>query len=586
MIVAAVLVPLFMLLYYRFCGVVADVALVLNMLILFAIMLALKVAFTLTGLVGLALTVGMAVDNNVLVFERLREEQDRGATLRMAIRNAFHRAGATIVDCNLTHLIAASVLYWLGNEQLRGFAIPLWIGVATSMYTSVFVAHVIFNVAEKRGWIARANMARWIGHTNIDFMGLAPYCIAGSIIITVLGAGLAGWRHWNGTLLDIDFTGGISVQAIFDEPQNVAVVRNLLEKDGHLKDVTVTDVKTPGETAVRQFIINTSTPEMETVRKTLVQVFGNKLAHNSVSFAEPKLIAAEPVPAPAAGQKPAGPAKESPAGPKKPGEAPKQNQSRSGLPRGPMLAMAQLGNDPHSRSTKTGTVPIFASAKMGLSPLETFPFEMLLAMADAPAKSAEKPATAEKAEKPAATEPAAKGKPAAAPAPAQPAEPSKTAPATPPPAPPATGTPSPEAEPPAATLAEHFIGGSESELTFKRPVQQLAVEQWLTSAIEAMKLDPKSFTWEVSKPAGVKGEGERTQWNLKTTLAPEKTNALLTTFRRTSPPGRSSPLRVSSVAPWPLTRRSWPSTPWSSVGPASSCISGSDSRAWRSDWRP
>ena len=150
MAIAAALVPLFMLMYYRFCGVVADVALLLNMLILFSVMLSLKVAFTLTGLVGLALTVGMAVDNNVLVFERLREEQDRGATLRMAIRNAFHRAGATIVNCNLTHLIAASVLYWLGNEQLRGFAIPLWIGVATSMYTSVFVAHVIFDIAEKR----------------------------------------------------------------------------------------------------------------------------------------------------------------------------------------------------------------------------------------------------------------------------------------------------------------------------------------------------------------------------------------------------------------------------------------------------
>ena len=62
------------------------------------------------------------------------------------------------MDCNLTHLIAASVLYWLGNEQIRGFAIPLWIGVATSMYTSVFVAHVIFDVAEKRRWIAKANM--------------------------------------------------------------------------------------------------------------------------------------------------------------------------------------------------------------------------------------------------------------------------------------------------------------------------------------------------------------------------------------------------------------------------------------------
>ena len=108
MLIAVILVPLFMLWYYRFAGIVANIVLVLNMLMLVAIMLTIKAAFTLTGFAGLALTVGMAVDNNVLVFERLREEMDRGATLRMAIRNAFQRAGTTIIDCNLTHLIAAT----------------------------------------------------------------------------------------------------------------------------------------------------------------------------------------------------------------------------------------------------------------------------------------------------------------------------------------------------------------------------------------------------------------------------------------------------------------------------------------------
>ena len=121
----------------------------LNMLILFAVMLAFKAAFTLTGFAGLALTVGMAVDNNILVFERLREEHDRGATLRMAIRNAFHRAGTTIIDCNLTHMIAATVLWFLGTDQLKGFAVTLWLGVVTSMYTSVFVSHVIFDDRRK-----------------------------------------------------------------------------------------------------------------------------------------------------------------------------------------------------------------------------------------------------------------------------------------------------------------------------------------------------------------------------------------------------------------------------------------------------
>ena len=174
MIISSILVPLFMLWYYRFSGLVANIALVLNMLMLLAVMLTIKAAFTLTGFAGLALTVGMAVDNNVLVFERLREELERGATVRMAIRNAFHRAGATIIDCNLTHMIAATVLYMIGSDQVKGFAVTLWLGVATSMYTSVFVARVIFDIAEKRQWITKVKMLRVIGHTNIDFMGWFP----------------------------------------------------------------------------------------------------------------------------------------------------------------------------------------------------------------------------------------------------------------------------------------------------------------------------------------------------------------------------------------------------------------------------
>ena len=223
MIISSILVPLFMLWYYRFSGMVANIALFLNMLMLFAVMLTIKAAFTLTGFAGLALTVGMAVDNNVLVYERLREELERGATVRMAIRNAFHRAGATIIDCNLTHMIAATVLYMIGSDQVKGFAVTLWLGVATSMYTSVFVARVIFDIAEKRQWITKVKMLRVIGHTNIDFMGWFPYCLTASILITVMAIVVS--FHRGKGLFDIDFTGGVSVQALFDQPQDTAVVR-------------------------------------------------------------------------------------------------------------------------------------------------------------------------------------------------------------------------------------------------------------------------------------------------------------------------------------------------------------------------
>ena len=131
----------------------------------------------------------------------------------MAIRNAFHRAGTTIIDCNLTHLIAATVLWYLGSDQLKGFAITLGVGVVTSMFTSVFVARVIFDVAEKRQWLTKAKMLRLIGHTHIDFMRWFPPCVTASILITVMAIVVSFYRGKG--LFDIDFTGGVSVQARF-----------------------------------------------------------------------------------------------------------------------------------------------------------------------------------------------------------------------------------------------------------------------------------------------------------------------------------------------------------------------------------
>jgi SecD/SecF fusion protein len=300
MIIACVLVPLFMLFYYHFSGLVANIALALNMLILFAVMRACNAAFTLTAFAGLALTVGMAVDNNILVFERLREELDRGATLRMAIRNAFHRAGTTIVDCNVTHLIVAIVLWYLGSDQLKGFAITLGVGVVTSMFTSVFVARVIYDVAEKRQWLTKAKMLRLIGHTNFDFMGWFPYCLTASILITVLAVFLSFARGKG--LFDIDFTGGVSVQVKFDNKQKVDKVRSALE--GKLPDVAINNVWSKPEEEGLAFVIDTSETKMDVVKQSLADAFPGQLAHNTVTFTEPTVIPAAKKEAPPAEKTP------------------------------------------------------------------------------------------------------------------------------------------------------------------------------------------------------------------------------------------------------------------------------------------
>ncbi len=289
MIISAILVPLFMLVYYRFSGVVATIALILNMLILIAIMVAFKARFTLPGLAGLALTVGMAVDNNVLVYERMREELAKGAALRMAIRNAFQRAGATIIDCNITHLIAAVVLYVIGTDQIKGFAITLLIGVIASMYTAVFVAHVIFDLAERNQWITKLKMMHLIGHTNFDFMKMFPYCLTFSIVISALGIAAAVFRGQG--LFDIDFTGGTSVQVLFTEAQDANDIRAKLETK--LSDLSLHEAKVSGDKDNVRFVIDTSELDAAKVRATIQETYGKKLFTNSAKINSMKTIDAK-----------------------------------------------------------------------------------------------------------------------------------------------------------------------------------------------------------------------------------------------------------------------------------------------------
>ncbi len=272
MIIAAIVVPLFMLYYYRFAGLVAVLGLALNMLMLVALMILVKAPFTLPALAGLALTVGMDVDNNVLIYERLREELAHGAALRMAIRNSFHRVGVVIIDANITHIIAATVLYTVGTEQIKGFAVTFLLGAVLSIWATMFVARVMFEVAERRRWIQRMNMAQWIGHTTIDFMAWFPACATFSVLITVLGLAVAVYRGQG--LFDIDFTGGVSVQTVFHEKQDINKIREQINTvRDKLPDATVTNAHGPDEPDDQRFIIDTSNSNNEEVKTVLSELF-------------------------------------------------------------------------------------------------------------------------------------------------------------------------------------------------------------------------------------------------------------------------------------------------------------------------
>ncbi len=143
-IIGLIVVALFMIIYYKFSGIVADIALILNIVILMGVMSTFHATLTLPGIAGIILTIGMAVDANVLIFERIREELDSGKSVWVALDTGYSRAFVTILDANVTTLIAAIVLYNVGTGPVRGFATTLMIGIIASMFTAIFVTRAIF----------------------------------------------------------------------------------------------------------------------------------------------------------------------------------------------------------------------------------------------------------------------------------------------------------------------------------------------------------------------------------------------------------------------------------------------------------
>ncbi|MEX2185938.1 MAG: protein translocase subunit SecD [Pirellulales bacterium] len=254
MIVSTSLVLVFMAFYYRFSGVVACMALLLNVLITFAVIILFKAPLTLPGLAGLALGVGMAVDANVLIFERIREEIDRGAALRMAIRNGFDRATTTIIDSNLTTVITGIVLYWIGTDQVKGFAVTLIVGIVANLFTAITATRLVFDIADKKRKLTKLSMSRLISGTNFDFVGKQRLCIGASVVLIVVG--LVATYTRGITLLDIDFAGGTSAEVVFTENKNIDELRGQLDKNGIL-DATVSRIVRDDGRDV-QFKIDTS----------------------------------------------------------------------------------------------------------------------------------------------------------------------------------------------------------------------------------------------------------------------------------------------------------------------------------------
>jgi SecD/SecF fusion protein len=249
-VVAFIAVLAFMLVYYRFAGLVACVALLGNLILTVAVMVLINATFTLPGLAGLVLTLGMAVDANVLIYERLREERERGASLSLAIRNGYDRAFPTIIDTHLSSIFTAIVLYVVGNDQLKGFGISLALGLIISLFTSLFVTRTLFDLWLSKGWLHKLSMMKLFSKPNIDFMAIRNYWFTATIILTLLGAAVFFYRVDNRGGLNIDFTGGTKYSALLkagegDEKNGLTIeeLRGYLSEKAQKEKLAVTEVK-------------------------------------------------------------------------------------------------------------------------------------------------------------------------------------------------------------------------------------------------------------------------------------------------------------------------------------------------------
>ena len=200
---------LFVLIYYRVSGFIAIIGLIVNTVILFGVMAMFGFTFTLPGIAGMVLTIGMAVDANVLIYERLREEIEAGKSLKHAIEASYDRAFSAIFDSHITSLITAAILFMLGSGTIKGFAITLIIGVTASLFSAILVTRVIFRWGIDFGWFKHLTFLHLIKSAHYDFMGKRRICIGfalATLVISFIAFGVRGERA-----LGIDFTGGTRI---------------------------------------------------------------------------------------------------------------------------------------------------------------------------------------------------------------------------------------------------------------------------------------------------------------------------------------------------------------------------------------
>jgi SecD/SecF fusion protein len=237
-LIGLAITAVFVLIYYRTGGIVALVGLIVNGLMLFGAMAMFGFTFSLPGIAGIILTIGLAVDANVLIYERLREELENGKSLKSAIAASYDKAFSAIFDANITSLISAVILFSMASGSIKGFAVTLSIGIIASMFSAILVTRVLFRWGTDTNLLRKMTFLNLIKATKIDFLAAAKKtAIVSSIFIVISLAAFALKRE---SSLGIDFTGGTRIQFQLGEKEV-----KLEEVDKVLSTLTLTRAAFP-----------------------------------------------------------------------------------------------------------------------------------------------------------------------------------------------------------------------------------------------------------------------------------------------------------------------------------------------------
>ncbi|SDS50865.1 protein translocase subunit SecD [Opitutus sp. GAS368] len=229
-IIGTAAVAAFMITFYATGGLVAVASLVVNITIILGVMASIGATMTLPGLAGIVLTIGMAVDANILIFERMREEIALGKNLVSANQGGFTKALTTILDAHLVQLIICGIMIWKGQGPIKGFGFTLLIGVISTLISVLITGHMLMEMLTESGWLKKMTMRRMLGDLNVDFVKLGKPCAYASVALVIISFGYVLFQ--GDKIYGIDFAGGDQVTATFTTKIDSAKIREIAQSSG------------------------------------------------------------------------------------------------------------------------------------------------------------------------------------------------------------------------------------------------------------------------------------------------------------------------------------------------------------------